>query len=149
MVLTATGDTTARAKVVAKYLTEFGRTDIPIGIGVVSDRPDGTLFPWGADYDLEKYPGTVHQDGVGAAIQLIKAAAAKGEHIQIIAIAPCNNFPPLLTAYPDIVESVSVSHVSPSIPITCTSGEGHEWLSVSGLWQQYNSLQRIQCCMRP
>lgn len=51
--VTATGDTIARAQVVAKYLTLFGRTDIPIGVGVANDNKTYTpLYAWAADTNL-------------------------------------------------------------------------------------------------
>ena len=55
MQVTATGDTTARAKVVAKYLELWGRTDVAIGVGLANDNKTYTpLYQWAADYDLTK-----------------------------------------------------------------------------------------------
>lgn len=51
--MTATGDTTARAKIVAKYLLAYGRTDVPIGIGVANNnQTSNPLYEWAADIDL-------------------------------------------------------------------------------------------------
>ena len=92
--LTATGDTTARAQVVAKYLAAIGRSDIPVGVGVPnSNRTLTPLYGWATDFSLSKYPGTVYEDGVGAAVDIIRASPVK---VTIIAIAPATNFPMLL-----------------------------------------------------
>ena len=121
MILTATGDTTARAQVVAKLLTDVGRTDIPIGVGVPTTLPVGPLFAWAADFPLASYAGTVRRrcdshtvtiqvylDGVGGAIEVIQGLAAAGETLDIIAIAPCNNFPSLLDRFPEVTQFASI-----------------------------------------
>ena len=65
LVVTCTDDTTARAKVAAKLLTLFGRSDIPIGIGVRNENvTKHPLFGWAQDFDLKTYKGGVFQDGV-------------------------------------------------------------------------------------
>lgn len=115
LILTATGDTTARAKVVAKFLLEVNRTDIPIGIGVPTTLPPGPLYGWAADFDLGTYPGKVYIDGVAAAAAVINSNMAAGEKTQIIAIAPCNNFPSLLSRFPDVVRGGVVQAMSGSI----------------------------------
>lgn len=115
LILTATGDTTARAQIVAKFLTEINRTDIPIGIGLPTQLPAGPLFGWGADFPLSKYAGNVYADGVAAAANIIQANMAAGLTTQIIAIAPCNNFPSLLSRFPDVVRGSVVKAMSGSI----------------------------------
>ena len=83
LVATDTGNTTYRAKVVAKMLEVAKRTDIPIGVGIhISDDP-GPQQPWVEDYDLSSYPGTVHQDGVDALIQ----GAPNGAY-RVVALQP-------------------------------------------------------------
>eukprot|EP00042_Codosiga_hollandica_P038374 m.311868 g.311868 ORF g.311868 m.311868 type:complete len:323 (-) comp55375_c0_seq2:71-1039(-) len=115
MVLTATGNTLARAQVVAKYLTLYGRTDIPIGIGVATELPDGPLFAWAADFDIMSYEGQVYPDGVGGMIAILEEIAAVGDSVDIIAIAPCNNFPSLLSRAPNVTQIASVKAMSGSI----------------------------------
>lgn len=115
LILTATGDTTARAQIVAKFLTEVGRSDIPIGVGVPTQLPTGPLFGWGADFPLKNYSGKVYTDGVAAAAAIIQANTARGITTQIIAIAPCNNFPSLLSRFPDVTKGAVVKAMSGSI----------------------------------
>lgn len=101
LIVSSTGDTVGRAKIVAKFLEVAGRTDIPVGIGV----PE-TPFPYGQeewikDYDLDKYPGTVYKDGVGAMVEMIMNSP---EPITIIAIAPLPNIAAALECEPRIAQ---------------------------------------------
>ena len=66
LVTTCTGDTTYRARVVAKLLETAKRADIPIGIGPAQKGDRQPQGEWVRDYDLSSYPGTVHADGAGA-----------------------------------------------------------------------------------
>jgi inosine-uridine nucleoside N-ribohydrolase len=103
LVLTATGDTRYRASIAAKFLEAAGRTDVPIGIGVNQKMPDGTrnLEPWIAGFDLAKYRGTVHADGVAALIDLVMHST---EPVTIIAVAPVPNLAEALKREPRIAE---------------------------------------------
>ena len=91
LVLTDTGDTRYRAALAAKFLEAAGRSDIPVGIGqdqgpMGDDRRN--LSPWLTGYDLAKYPGKVHADGVGALIEFVMKSP---EPVTIIAIGPVPN----------------------------------------------------------
>ena len=88
LVLTETGDPRYRAAVAAKFLEAAGRTDVPIGLG----DEQGTMpeniknqAPWVAGYDLAKYPGQIHPDGVSALIDLVENSR---DRITIIATGP-------------------------------------------------------------
>lgn len=74
LVLTETGDATYRASLAAKFLEIAGRTDVPVGLGK-DFRPmpeeSRNQTPWLKGYDLAKYPGKVHADGVQALIDLV------------------------------------------------------------------------------
>ena len=83
----------------AKFLTESGNTDIPIGIGVPTTLPRGHLFSWAADFDLSTYPN-LHHDGISAAVDIVMGLGLAGESVDIIAIAPATNFPALLELEP-------------------------------------------------
>jgi hypothetical protein len=54
--VSATGDTTARARIVAKYLEAVGRTDIAVGVGMANSNSstNNPLYDWASDYDLTK-----------------------------------------------------------------------------------------------
>jgi inosine-uridine nucleoside N-ribohydrolase len=101
LVVTDTGNTTYRAKVVAKMLEVAGRTDIPVGIGLhLSDEEQGQA-DWVKDYDLNSYPGKVHKDGVGALIDTIMNSP---KPITLICIGPVPNISNALEREPKIAE---------------------------------------------
>ncbi|XP_065189215.1 non-specific ribonucleoside hydrolase RihC-like [Sycon ciliatum] len=116
LIVTATNDTTARARIVAKYLLATNRTDVPIGIGLAVNNCRQTLFSWADDISLDSYQkdhgGVVHEDGVQSMYDVIKASAVP---VTIVAIAPATNFPALLKRYPDAVHRASVVAMSGSL----------------------------------
>jgi inosine-uridine nucleoside N-ribohydrolase len=101
MILTAYGNTPLRARVAGKLLEAAGRTDIPIGIGLCQNDDANMQDEWVGGYDLDHYPGSVHQDGVGA---LVNALMASPEPITIVGIAPVTNIAAALSMEPRIVE---------------------------------------------
>jgi len=64
MVLTSTGNTPLRAKLVAKLLEVAGRTDIPVGIGLHQDDNFNMQDDWVDGYSLRHYPGRIYAEGV-------------------------------------------------------------------------------------
>lgn len=101
LIVSATGDTAGRAKVAAKLLEIAGRTDIPVGLGRPEPPYPFAQSAWVADYDLDKYPGTVYQDGVKAMVDTIMGSP---EPITLIAIAPLPNVGAALEREPRIAE---------------------------------------------
>ncbi len=99
LVVSDTADTAHRAKVVAKLLEVAGRTDVAVGIGVRYPGRIGVQGDWAKDYDLKRYPGTVHEDGVGAMIETIMGSA---EPVTLIAIGPVPNLAEALRREPRI-----------------------------------------------
>jgi inosine-uridine nucleoside N-ribohydrolase len=74
LVLTETGDATYRASLAAKFLEIAGRTDVTVGLGKdFGPMPEEyrNQTPWLKGYDLAKYPGKVHADGIQALIDLV------------------------------------------------------------------------------
>ncbi len=89
LIVSDTGDTTYRAKIIARLLEADGRVDIPVGVGAFTDYHQTCNQPqWVADYDLRSYPGTVHNDGVQAMIDTIMASE---ETVTLICIGPVTN----------------------------------------------------------
>ncbi|MCX6993736.1 MAG: nucleoside hydrolase [Kiritimatiellaeota bacterium] len=90
LVVSDQGNTSYRARIIAKMLEVAQRTDIPVGIGIHQEiRPDAEpQGPWVADYDLKNYPGTVHDDGVKAIIDTIMRSS---EPVTLICIGPVPN----------------------------------------------------------
>ncbi|MHC4673056.1 MAG: nucleoside hydrolase, partial [Planctomycetota bacterium] len=71
LVVTDYGNTEQKAIIAAKFLHRAGRTDVPVGIGTKQGKSVGAQIHWAKDYNLDQYPGTVHQDGVQAMIDTI------------------------------------------------------------------------------
>ena len=100
--VTAHGDTEARARIAAKLLEAAGRSDIPVGIGVPSppdERSAGGLpqAAWAEGYTLADYPGRIAEDGVGL---LLEAAFASSEPPCIVSIGPLTNVAAALAREP-------------------------------------------------
>jgi inosine-uridine nucleoside N-ribohydrolase len=102
LVVSDDGDTRQRAKILAKYLEVAERTDVPVGVGKFfgenQEMPQG---PWVKDYELADYPGTVHEDGVGALIDTIMGSP---EPITLICIGPVPNILEALKREPKIAK---------------------------------------------
>lgn len=90
-----------RAKIIAKMLEVASRTDIPVGIGYGKRAGGGPQQAWVEDYNLDAYPGTVHEDGVQAIIDVIMES---GEPVTLIAIGPVPNLEEALKREPRIAE---------------------------------------------
>lgn len=99
LVTSDSGNDVYRAKVIAKMLEVAGRTDVPVGIGHGKADKKGRQSEWVGDYDLSKYPGTVHEDGVGAIIQTIKSSP---DPVSLVCIGPVPNVPLALKRDPGI-----------------------------------------------
>ncbi|GAB4143515.1 MAG: nucleoside hydrolase [Thermogutta sp.] len=91
-----------RAKLIAKLLQTAGRIDVPVGIGLRPEDHAGRQTAWVKDYDLASYPGKVHEDGVQAIIDTIRAAA---EPVTLICIGPVPNIAEALKRAPDIAQN--------------------------------------------
>jgi len=101
LVTTDSGNTIGKAGIAAKFLERVGRTDVPIGIGRKINDDTGPLGSWAADYDLARYPGTIHQDGVQALIDTIMQAP---HPMTVMAIGPVPNLREALRREPRIAQ---------------------------------------------
>lgn len=101
LITTAVGNTEAKARVVAKYLQQVGRTDIAIGVGIKQRDGEHQQTPWAQGYDLASYPGKVYRDGVQALIDTIMNSPS---HVVLIAIGPLPNIAEALKREPRIAE---------------------------------------------
>ena len=101
-----------KARIAAKFLERAGRTDVPVGIGLTIDDEIGPQAPWVADYDLARYPGTVHEDGVGALIDTIMRSP---QPITLITIGPVPNIAEALRREPRIADRARLIAMAGSV----------------------------------
>jgi len=101
LIVTETGDTPYRARIVARMLEIAHRTDVPIGVGLRQSEDGGPQAPWVAGYDLASYPGSVHEDGVGAMVECIMASP---EPVTLVCIGPVPNVAEALAREPAIAQ---------------------------------------------
>ena len=113
LVVSDSGDTRLRARIAAKLLDVAGRTDVPVGVGVEgsSALPIGQA-PWVDDYELDDYPGTVHEDGVAALIDIVRRSP---ETVTILAVGPVPNLEEALRRAPDVAQKARVVAMSGSV----------------------------------
>jgi len=101
MILTSTGNTIYKAKIVAKLMETSGRTYIPIGIGLyTSDAIDGQ-GEWVKDYNLSQYPGVICDDGISSMNDIIMSSE---NEITIISIGPATNIALAIEREPEIIK---------------------------------------------
>jgi len=101
LVVGDTGDTSYRAQLIAHLLEIAKRTDIPIGIGINQGAEPGreNQKPWVKDYQLGRYPGTIHADGVQAMINVIMGSPCP---VTLVCIGPVSNIAEALRREPRI-----------------------------------------------
>ena len=102
LITTTCGKAEYRGKLIAKLLTIAGRTDIPIGLGEGGRKGTGGQQAWVEDFRLDSYPGTVHQDGAAAIIDLI---ARSPEPVTVISIGPSHTLAAVLKRRPEVARN--------------------------------------------
>ena len=114
MVLADTDDVVYRAAIAARMLDCAGRTEVEIGLGCGSGERRDMMFlkQWMRGYSLSSYPGKVHEDGVGRAVELIRASRVP---VTLISIAPCLATAKMLERAPDIAAKVDFVGVFGSV----------------------------------
>ncbi len=101
LITTAVGNTSSKAKTVAKFLEIVGRTDIPIGIGVQQHKGRHRQDAWAKHYDLSKYPGKIYEDGIQALVDTVMKSRMP---IKVVAVGPLPNIAAALEREPKITD---------------------------------------------
>jgi inosine-uridine nucleoside N-ribohydrolase len=91
-----------RARLLARFLTVAGRTDIPVGVGLNPQDVPGHQSAWIKGYDLDSYAGKVQQDGVQAIIDTIMASPRP---VTLLCIGPAPNIAEALRRRPEIARN--------------------------------------------
>jgi len=99
LVVTDYGKAPYRAKIAARILEVAGRTDVAVGMGIGQPTGEAGQAKWVKDYDLAKYPGKVHEDGVQALVDTIMNSP---EPVTLICIGPVPNIRAALEREPRI-----------------------------------------------
>ena len=95
-----------RAKLFCKTLERFGRSDIPVGIGINTGVESArSQEEWIGDYDLSSYPGKIYEDGVQTMIDMIMNSK---ETITVIAVGPLPNIAEALRREPRIAQKAKI-----------------------------------------
>lgn len=102
LITTVFGDTRAKATLTARLLTELGRTEVPIGIGVGSSMALSPQMQLVEGFAVDRYLGEVFEDGVKAMADVVFDSA---DPVTIIAIGPASNLASCLERFPAVVES--------------------------------------------
>lgn len=126
LIVTASDDTPTKTRLVAKILEYVGRTDIPLGTGVKNSDNAIHQAKWLGDYDLAKYPGVVHEDGVQAMIELINQADTPPV---LCVVGPQTNIAEALRRDPGIAHKTRIVAMAGSVHIGYQGKEGRmpEW----------------------
>lgn len=114
LVVTDSRNTEGKAKIAAKLLERVHRTDIPVGIGLKFDEETGPQADWVKDYKLTQYPGTIHQDGIQAMIDIIMKSP---KPITLIAVGPVPNLQEALKREPKIAQKARLVVMGGSIEV--------------------------------
>ena len=99
LIVSATDDTTYRAKLICRMLEVAGRTDIPVAIGTRTSDKLGPQAGWIEGYGLSDYPGRICPDGVSA---IVKTVNESPETVTLIGIGPACNIAGALASDPEL-----------------------------------------------
>ena len=96
------GNARYRCRLLAKLLQLTGRTDVPVGLGLDPTDEPGQQSSWIGDYQLDDYPGVVHEDGVQAIIETIRESP---QPVTLLCIGPVPNIAEALRRDPQIASN--------------------------------------------
>jgi len=135
LITTTSQNTTIKAKIVAKFLENADRTDIPIGIGPKVNNVKGPLFNWIKEYDLNEYPGELYENGVEITCQKIMESTSP---LILVCIGPLGNIAEAIKLKPEITQNARFVGMQGSIRI------GYEGSSQPDV--EYNVVYNIKAC---
>ena len=135
LAVSASGDTTARARIIAKMLAVAGRDDVPVGVGVPKPPQEMPYADWARDFDLAAYRGGAHKDGVQALIDTIMKSPRP---VALICIGPLTNIAEALRREPRIARN------SRFIGMTGSVFRGYN--GAAEISKEYNVIVDIPAC---
>ena len=102
LAVTEFGNSTYRARLLAKLLTLTGRDDVPVALGLGNGDEPGLQSGWIGEYALAQYRGEVLDDGIDAIIRTILGSA---QPVTVLAIGPATNIAEALRREPAIAQN--------------------------------------------
>ena len=134
LILTCTADTVYRARLSCKFLEKCGRSDVPVGVGLrfASDGPRETQADWVGEYQLRDYPGTVYENGIQRALEILETC----DDVTIIEIGPMTNLAEICRRRPDLIRKCNLVAMAGSIE------KGH--MGKEGAIAEFNVEQDIE-----
>ena len=136
LITTTSQNTTIKAKIIAKFLENADRTDIPIGIGPKVNNVKGPLLSLIKEYDLNDYPGEIYENGVEIICQKIMESTRP---LTLVCIGPLGNIADALKFKPEITQNARFVGMQGSIRI------GYESSSHADV--EYNVVYNVKACM--
>jgi len=138
LVTTEWGNAIARAKIIAKFLQQVGRTDVAVGVGLDPVDKKCNQSEWTKGYDLKSYPGKVHQDGVQAIVDttIMKSPAP----VTVISIGPTATLAAALAREPRIATKARFVGMHGSVRRGYGGGRNVD--------AEYNVKQDVKACQR-
>lgn len=126
LIVTASDNTPVKTRLVAKILEHMGHTEIPLGMGKQTSENPIHQADWLGDYALKDFKGTVHEDGVQAMIDHLRAAKSP---MVLCVIGPQTNIAEALRRAPDIAQKARVVSMAGSVHIGYDGkpGAAPEW----------------------
>lgn len=114
LITTDFGNTKYRTRLLAKILQHLGHDNIPLGMGLDPTDKAGNQSDWLGDYQLQDYPGAVHQDGVQVLIETIKQSP---QPVILLCIGPLMNIAEALRRDPSIAQNARFVGMQGSVRI--------------------------------
>ncbi len=99
LVTAATCEPAVRARIICRLLDVAGRSDVGVGVGLDVVKQDIRHRSWVDGYDLSRYRGRVHADGVAA---LVRTIMESPRPVTLICIGPLPNVAAALEREPAI-----------------------------------------------
>jgi inosine-uridine nucleoside N-ribohydrolase len=113
LITTTYGKPEYRARLIAKYLTIAGRTEIPVGLGPGNNSSAvEKMTPWIKDFPLSDYKVRIAQDGVQAIIDTINQSP---EPVTVIGIGPMTTLAAAVRKDPGIATKANLVGMDGSI----------------------------------
>jgi inosine-uridine nucleoside N-ribohydrolase len=137
LVTVATGDTEYRAKIVAKYLQQVGRTDIPIGIGPNHKWKQKPQKKYIKKVDLKDYPGKIYENAAAAIVDFVLSSE---ESTKIVAIGPLENIANAIALNSNILNKAEFVGMHGSVRIGYNESNKPQ--------AEYNVVKDIPSCKR-